>query len=333
MSIENKITGGILEGWQFVTKIEVDVNTTEVTISGLNGDEDVAYLLLFFSKNAAADNSLYYLRPNGLTTNLSYQRIAGNGTSITAERGTTGEINQNYVGSTGFSVLTMFAKSGRQRRWVVHNSIQTSGGVAEMLHVGVWGDTSTVITSLKIVASLANGIGADSEIIILKASKHTTKGIKEGWEKIADIEVTSDSTSISISGLTGDSDQIYRLGSLIKNPTGAGARYELRPNGDSIGTSQKIYAEGTTRSAERNAFFQIQENRAGEESLSHTVMFAKSGVQRRFVSHLSSGALFMMLWSNLWDNSTSVITSLEIVSSQTGGIGAGSRFILYRLRS
>jgi len=106
MSVLSKIQSGILEGYELIGEIEVSVDSTTVTFSNLNGDEDVEYIVIVVLKNPTGSASEYYLYPNGITANHSSQYLHATGTSISAYRRTTPHIAQiDYTNEEILSVV------------------------------------------------------------------------------------------------------------------------------------------------------------------------------------------------------------------------------------
>jgi len=157
-------------------------------------------------------------------------------------------------------------------------------------------------------------------------------GIYEGFEKIVDITVVSDSDYIDLENLNGDQDQVYILSILFKEGSGLDGELRIYPNGDTVNHSrQALWADSTTISANRATEPDILWTKANNENYISVIYYAKSGVQRRYVCHVARYSIIgLCLYSGLWNNTTSLITFLRIQSARTGGIGSGSRFLLYR---
>ncbi|KKM18202.1 hypothetical protein LCGC14_1668080, partial [marine sediment metagenome] len=83
-----------------------------------------------------------------------------------------------------------------------------------------WTNTADEITSLVVFADNTDGIGIGSRIILLKkvdVSSDMKTGaievqgeIENAWQKIYTNDLTSAAASVTISGLTGNTDVVYK---------------------------------------------------------------------------------------------------------------------------
>jgi len=341
LSVLSKIQSGILEGYELISEVEVNANTTTVTFSNLNGDEDVEYILLVSFKNASTvDECAYYFCPNGLTTNLSSQRIHVDGSAVSAARYSYAFFltNVELNGGTGFAVVHYYAKSGVQRRHVSLTSMRdTTTLIRAASFAGLWNETETVITSLEIKANQTNGIGAGSKLFLFRKATVEEK-LSKGFEKVAEIELVSDVAYVDIDGLDGDVDEVYDfLAYIINKYTDANA-FELEPNAMGVNLAfQYVWANGSTVGSNRvdggRAAFAEAEG-VDDTCFSRVIFYAKSGIRRRYVAHCSGYLTIRgFLYSGIWDDTTTKITSMRVISYWSGNyIGAGSKIILYKLR-
>lgn len=147
---------------------------TSVTLSGLDGDTDEVYLLLYrIIKNVVATINTD-LRPNGVTTNrttyLDYIGSAGAGAANTTDW----HIGGNGSGGTGgveAGCLWLDAKTGARRtgcgEWVI-----SDGGTHQIVRFMIdWTDTAANITTLDVVCDQANGFGAGSFFRLYKVNR------------------------------------------------------------------------------------------------------------------------------------------------------------------
>jgi len=159
--------------------------------------------------------------------------------------------------------------------------------------------------------------------------------------------LTADATSITISGLAGNTDEIYMLRcKFVNGYAGGESTYYLRPNNDSssspynYGRQVLLVYGGTTLAAVRadavNYIFLGQIENENNVGYVETTLYAKSGYVRTGISRLldktagtTVGGLFFEGFS--WNNTADEITSLVISTNQTDGIGAGSIIDLYKL--
>jgi len=161
-------------------------------------------------------------------------------------------------------------------------------------------------------------------------------GIYEGWELIADVVLTTAASSITISGLDGDRDEIYLFVCYWKgSPTAAWNLFDLQPNNVSLNlNTQYLIGDGTSLSAGTLSVIRLGGPYDTEEDFCVCMFYAKSGKQRRCVWARSvRTTIIEVLNAGLWNNTTDNITSFVIVSSTTNGMAAGTRVLLFRKRS
>lgn len=132
--------------------------TTTTTFSSLNGDSDLEYLLITnVTFDSCSNDSTITLQPNTLTTNLSSVRhfVYHNSHSY-SKYDTALAIATNGLKSDSQIVVEtkIYPKTGKNRS-VISRSLNTYStsyrGVDDF--VGVWGDSTTNITSLQLILS------------------------------------------------------------------------------------------------------------------------------------------------------------------------------------
>ncbi len=162
--------GNLGSGWTFLETIIVPAGPVQslVTFSGLNGDVDFAYRLIFDIVNPRDLASLVFLLPNGVATPAESVT-----TFVNAVDGIQRELNSRLVMAArrAISGLTedwhlfgdceFWAKSGQQRQmqsWHAEVNLSTTGGFPRSglrIHHGRWTDTTTNITSLGIAGGFS----------------------------------------------------------------------------------------------------------------------------------------------------------------------------------
>lgn len=160
------------------------------------------------------------------------------------------------------------------------------------------------------------------------------------WVKVYETTLTEAATSVTISGLAGNTDEIYILRCKFVNGYDGASQYCLRPNNDTGSNYGLQYLSGanTTLSAGRvtPAYFDLAYcgaiNRIGYVDYT---LYAKSGYLRTLsgyriedVTGTTVGNAYILGQS--WNNSANEITSLVILSDQANGLGVGSSIILYK---
>jgi len=173
-------------------------------------------------------------------------------------------------------------------------------------------------------------------------------GIGTGWELVERKVIASDTTSITFSGLDGDTDEQYMLMAHETPPVSAGADYliTLRPNGATT-LQQTFYISSPSSSGLRFAtnFLDIRWRGTYQRAIGIVIdstiwISAKSG-DIRVMKAFTGGAgnnpaqsfptgLGLEMTTSRWRDTVANITSLDIVASTAGGIGAGSTYCLYK---
>jgi len=162
------------------------------------------------------------------------------------------------------------------------------------------------------------------------------------------IEVVSDQTSVSFGAagdgelqhdLNGDTDQEYVI-SWFNPPNGGSASLTFRPNGITADQATARMAAGSSApfgSASADlAFWTTGSSRLGSGEF---VFKAESGRRRTFTAHAllatipeTTSNIFRDTYAGVWDDTATVVTSIDIVSSLASAIKAGAQFVLWRRR-
>jgi len=156
-------------------------------------------------------------------------------------------------------------------------------------------------------------------------------------EKIAEITPTSNITVIDITGLDIIAHKVYLLLCNFRNPTGVNTTYKIYVEGDYTDTNyynQYIFVDGTTVSAARSNDPAFAYAIAGTDSPSVVWIFRGPGGFFKFLSlhsrHVGSSQAFELRFGSRTTSVTN-ITSIRIASSVTGGIGANSKVLLFKV--
>jgi len=162
-----------------------------------------------------------------------------------------------------------------------------------------------------------------------------------GWmERLASYTATSDQTSVVLP-IDGESyDMIVVKMRAVNNTTG-GAIYQVRPNGISTGYGyERIYGNGTLPTSNSSSTyngFLLAGARAGEIGYGSCTFDPRSGVERFAESNYTYGitgtSMIYSFWQHsIWNDSTTIITSLEIISTAVGGLSTGSMINIYGVK-
>lgn len=168
--------------------------------------------------------------------------------------------------------------------------------------------------------------------------------LSASWALLESKSISTAVTSVTFSGLDGDTDEIYILSGRIKNGTASSCRYEIRPNG--ITTNQNTAIAEFTGSAinhlDIGALVMARETFGSGTVLFFNTIHARKAeggnALERYVrvrSSFRSGAatVYGDIMAGIWDETATNITSLDIVATVASGIGAGSRIALFRIHS
>jgi hypothetical protein len=161
------------------------------------------------------------------------------------------------------------------------------------------------------------------------------------WEKIYENILVSATTSITISGLDGNTDEEYKILVRPINGYNGNCGYYIRPNNDSGANYgyQNIYASNTSvgggRAGGNTGFLINAADSLNRISLYNAILMAKSGYVRTLMlenvcSVNGTAILFNTFEGWSWNNTADNITSLVIIATQTDGLGIGSVIELWR---
>jgi hypothetical protein len=221
-----------------------------------------------------------------------------NGSSYTVITGTTGNVSQGPITTSGLTQAT-----GK----LLGRGSASTGAIEEI----------TLGTNLALAGTTLNASGGGG----------ITRTLIETFT------VGSDQTSITFAAtLDGNTDEVYEIEGNLVNNAGADIDVTLQPN--AVSTNQQSYV----RSADRTNLLMVNSSIGNTTKFGNVwvAIVAKTGVgPRRFVTHsISDGsaqhAILTWFGGGFWTDTSTNITSLKILSSSANGIGAGSVFNLYK---
>ena len=329
---------------------------TSITISGLDGNTDEEYMLI--CRSILVDTHNLYIN-NDSATNYGFQRVTGQSATTAANRNTATTARLGGGTSGGGNRITLsktliYAKSGYIRTLITEMAEDITGTTIDQvsLYGQSWNNTIDNITSLVIYAG-ANGLGIGSRFILLKKVT-STSGLKTGalevqgsvygtWQKVYSTTLEAAATSVTISGLDGNTDVMYRV--VVRKTFGSDSRGDVRLNNDSGSNYgyQEITGAGSSIAASRSTTFSGILNAAGGATsfsgyigMSETIIYAKSGYVRTALCSTSrdiSGTTVnnIMLVGCSWSNTTDNITNLVCNASVADGLGIGTYIYLEKL--
>ena len=318
-----------LRGYVKVHDYTVSSATTSYDITGLNITKEDDYILVSNIVNAGSGGLSFYLYANGNYTTSNYyaQYLYASGSSVGA-----GRANYPYFADTDGSgkneMFTSIKLTNNGYFVAQSNNTKTYGGSSILLtnFYETSTFTSTSITSLRIQANVSNAIGVGSRFQLYKRVAPV----------VADIIVSSATTSIDITGLDIGKDSEYML---VSDITGAGSNtnVNLTINGNNTTTnyySQELGASLSSIGANRTNSAGYLLSVAGYKVFGHTnLKLTNNGY---FIGQTNEIAFygFSSQIENYFITSTFTSTSITSIkiTSVANGIGIGSRFQLIKLK-
>lgn len=232
--------------WTYIRSVEVTGSAVQdIDLTGLDGDSDERYLLLFDLLWGGAPSAVeYWCYPNGsaISSGMTERLYSSNAANGSAENVNEWRFAYNY--SRVLGNMEIAASSGDRRMWHSRTAVPTStaSDATTNHYAGFWNDTSANITSLKLHASNASGFAVGSKVHIYKLHKGATGVTAQG--AYIEAELSSDQGSVTADNTTILFDNAVRSrGDLSVNASGkfsalkAGRTYFLLANLQMSGTS------------------------------------------------------------------------------------------------
>lgn len=167
--------GGGSGALELLESHDFGADATSHTFSGLDGDTDEIYVIEYKLIKATSSSTHVSVEPNGLTTDQECrgQYFGTSGSGVL--NGSTMQLFSNGsagVGDVEAGCATFFAKSGVFRTMRADwTQSPVAGGVFGISMASVWGDDSTNITSLGLVADVSSGIKAGSYVSLYRVNR------------------------------------------------------------------------------------------------------------------------------------------------------------------
>lgn len=327
------------------------------TGSILNGDEDGEYLIIVRCVDNASNYGCFARINNDSGANYGMRTTNGNSTTIT-DRVYTGDTRLLFNDGTtaagvNFGMVKLFAKSGAVRLSTSLFGSRITGTTVNFVDFGgaVWNNTGTNITSMTFLPVVGN-INVGTRITILKTNNFTngtptgiitTPYIKNSWLRVGSNVVGSAVSSVTFSGLDGNTDVMYLLTWKYQGGGASGAG-NITFNTDTSTNygKQVIYAtSGTVASARTTATTRISTSTSAGSPLHYSgylLIYAKSGFERTVIGQFADGTSgttigYLTVAAQVWNNTGSNITQIVVTDPNAGSqILTGSQFNLYALR-
>jgi len=306
----------------------VGTATTTVDLTGLNITKDDDYMLVSDIYATNISDVKMYFNANYTVTNYYNQEMYASSTTVGGSRGNFPQFS--YLGGISYKTQSFTNIKLTNNGYVVYQSktVQNYGGSSVVVdnYAGTSTFTATSITSIRVLCSQNMASGSRFQLY------------KRTAPVIADITVSSATTSVDITGLSIDKGSEYMLVSTLVNASGSNSNYMLYANTTLSGYyTQYLYGAGTAVGAVRTGDTLFGNAYTGSSSFEITnIKLTNNGYvisQTNELMRYTSGSQIELMNRAITTTFTSTtITSLRITSSVASGIGIGSRFQLIKLK-
>jgi len=158
------------------------------------------------------------------------------------------------------------------------------------------------------------------------------------WEVIAEVEVEADCDYVEFTGLDINSDKAYVIFIVRKNPLSVDDALKMYVNGDTDDANyyvQYILAHETTIGGDRLNFASTGTSTANTADFRVIFLTLDTNGYARAIIFTnkdvpSSVDILLIMWAKATTETN--ITTIRFQASNAGGIGAGSKFILCRVK-
>lgn len=321
----------ISPAYELIGDVTVGSNTTQVDFTGLNIGKDDELLLVSDVVSPRYNELNLYVNANYTKSQYYSQELCAVGTGYTSSRSNDSVFA--YSSDVANKVLVSFnIKLTNSGHFIyLARGVRSYGGSAVALHedYGTSTGTMSTITSLRIEAYLANGIEANSRFQLYKLVA----------EKVADIIVPSNTTSVDITGLDIGKDGEYYLVSDVSGSPLSNNYIMLYANDNNTATnyySQMLRADNTNTIGVRYNSPMIAHAGLDQKMLifsnikltdSGYIVNQSNGLMRYGGSTIELKKFYMTSTFT-----TSSITKLRIAEQNGSQINANSRFTLYKMK-
>jgi hypothetical protein len=356
MSLYGNIGGMVHGQWKVIHDSgEFTGSAAEYSISGLSGAKK--YKLIFRGiGTASADIRMRFNVDGG--ANYGYQYMIGTNTAPAAARVTATQgikIGSIDNGQVTFSHMDIENLSGLSTVTTILDANRISGTTVTQcsLITGVWNDTDDITSILFYLTGGSFGIG--SRFILLELvdasdgtqyGDMTVQGSLEGcWERVYSTELDAVASSITVSDLDGDSDVIYAI-RLMTNSNQNSNTIRLLLNNDSTSSiygKQELWGTSTTVGASRSTAAGLIPLYSGGVGMSNGdvglyngLLYAKTGYERVLIADIMDSVVGTTvgkcgIMGNVYNQTSTNITSMVFKSSVASCFEAGTKIDLYRL--
>lgn len=170
--------GGGSDGWELIEDITVPADTTQVDITGLDGDTDALYrLIASFRASGGFCNVMLRFNNDSGASSYAWSRIRSTGTSVgAAQDADDSQIEANIAiadGEVGNLDVIIDPNTGQERPVQMCQGAVNDPATSFRLAIvfGLWLDTVSNMTEINLFAAVANAIGAGSRIWLFKKAQ------------------------------------------------------------------------------------------------------------------------------------------------------------------
>lgn len=167
---------GGASGLTLVENKVVTAASTTLTFSGLDGDTDRSYLLVY-NILAAASGGLYEFRPNGVTTNLTETTYRSNGGGSAVDTPAAWYLGPSSVPANGYLTGFLNFKAAKSIHSVARTRTMSIQGISNantreiFQGGGLWNESATNLTSIDIFSATALQIADGSNVALYKLAQ------------------------------------------------------------------------------------------------------------------------------------------------------------------
>ena len=323
----------ISPAYELIGDVTVESNTTQVDFTELSIGKDDELLLVSDCVNVTSGSLKLFLNNNTTDANYYSQRLKADELVPTkiesaSYNNSLYTINGDSASSKALSItsikLTNIGHFAYQS-----NGIKLYGGNNTTIET-MYGTSKFTVESMASIHAkheLTNGIGTGSRFQLYKLVA----------EKVADIIVPSNTTSVDITGLNIGKDGEYYLVSDVVS--GAYSDYYLYANNNTTATnyySQRLTAAGSiVNSARTNNPNMLNASSGNKSLIMSNIKLTNSGYlvsQNNSCEKYGGSEITLNKYYTTPTFTADPITKLTITASATNGIATDSRFTLYKLR-
>lgn len=315
------------EKWESVDSQSVtsqDLNTTPVNFTGLSGDTDIEYRLVY-SGEMLVNGTGILLRINSDTgTNYTRQYLRNVGGTLDASVFGLSyiELVQNPGNSEVNGSCIINAESGVKR--LVNVSSSSAGGPTDQWENAIWwNNTLDEVDELTVLAT-GTSSSFTGAFKLYRRKNPNTIGDTLPFEMVEEVAVSGDFSSGHTFNVTNSDDVLmYKLEWLGANTSGS-IDLRLQFNGDtgSNYTRQYLYGTSSTVSAQSatSTQFSFANPENADQSYACTYIYPKSGENRPILNRNIFDENAIRLQAAWWTNAVDEITSIKAYALNTDSL-------------